>query len=95
MENKVPVKRYIDFAGCNYIKDMYGVIKRQLELPDYVGGNLDALWDALTGLLETPADITIRRGITNDELIDALDEIIEVFYDAENECEGITVNVVD
>ena len=95
MENSLPVKRHVDFAGCNYIRDMYAVIKRQLELPEETVNNTDDLWEALTGKMQLPADITIRRGITNDELIDALDEIIEVFYDAENKLSEITVTIVD
>ena len=56
MENSLPVKRHIDFAGCNYIRDMYAVIKRQLELPEETVNNTDDLWEALTGKMQLPAE---------------------------------------
>lgn len=32
-------------------------VREKLELPDYYGNNLDALWDCLTGYIETPIEI--------------------------------------
>ena len=33
------------------------ILKEKLELPDYYGENLDALWDCLTGGIELPVCI--------------------------------------
>ncbi len=49
----------IDFSQCAHWHDMYPLIKKELRLPYYVGENLDALWDGLTGFMARPAKITI------------------------------------
>ena len=41
----------VDFSEVERYFDIHEVLKRDLELPDYYGGNLDALWDCLTDML--------------------------------------------
>ena len=36
------------------VSDLHKELKEQLELPDYYGENLDALWDCLTGWVGMP-----------------------------------------
>lgn len=36
------------------VSDLHQTLKEQLELPDYYGENLDALWDCLTGWVGMP-----------------------------------------
>ena len=46
--------KYISLDG-NLFKDVaitHKILKEKLELPDYYGENLDALWDCLTGGIE-------------------------------------------
>ena len=46
--------KYISLDG-NLFKDVaitHKILKEKLELPDYYGENLDALWDCLTGEIE-------------------------------------------
>lgn len=40
--------------------DFYTALRNALELPDYVGANLDALWDVLTDLREPTAVVWQR-----------------------------------
>ncbi len=37
--------------------EFHQVLREKLGLPDYYGDNLDALWDCLTGWVETPLTI--------------------------------------
>ena len=44
----------VDFRNVEYYIEIHEVLKRDLEFPDYYGGNLDALWDCLTDMLGRP-----------------------------------------
>lgn len=86
-----PKKRFLDFSECIYIGEIYSVIKKELELPEWCGENLDALWDAITGMMYTPAIITINKTARRKELQNSIDDIISVFFEAENRYHEITV----
>ena len=49
----------IDFSKCKYPMDLHNEIRKKLELPEWYGNYLDALWDMLTGFIETPISITV------------------------------------
>ena len=70
-------------------------MKRQLNLPDYYGGNLDALWDILT-TIDKPIKINI---INKESLIDNLGDygksIIKVFKDAEKENNNLKLEIME
>ena len=55
----------VDFGKVEYYIEIHEVLKRDLEFPDYYGGDLDALWDCLTDML---GDISIIE-IYNSEVI--------------------------
>ncbi|WP_102272008.1 barstar family protein [Cytobacillus massiliigabonensis] len=64
-------------------------IKDKLELPDYYGGNLDALWDCLTGWIDMPLLIVWENFEKSKEYLgDEIHKIVQVFKDAEEEVEG-------
>lgn len=52
-------KIVIDFSECQYVRSLHNEIKNKLNLPDWYGGNLDALWDSLTGMIETPVEVKL------------------------------------
>ena len=83
----------LDFSGCAYIGEVYAVIKKELELPSWCGENLDALWDALTGMMYTPAKIIIRTTAKRAELQQSINDIVEVFCEAETEYGEIRITV--
>lgn len=85
--------RNLDFSECRYLGEMYEVIKNELELPAWFGANLDALWDAITGIMYTPAEIRISRTVGRSELLLDVDEIIAVFREAEEKYHEISVIV--
>ena len=41
----------VDFTGVKDYDGIYPAIKKGLELPDYWGENLDALWDGLNEIV--------------------------------------------
>ena len=63
----------VDVTGCDTHDDLHHVLKDALDLPDYYGMNLDALWDCLTRYIEVPATITLRGvGRANKDIQDKL-----------------------
>lgn len=62
MNEEYTIKHFdVNFTECRYIGELYRELKKKLELPDWCGENLDALWDALTGIMYTPADISVTK----------------------------------
>ena len=85
----------IDFSQCKYPLDLHNEIREKLELPEWYGNNLDALWDMLTGFIETPFSITvIFRPETKsaENLKENVLKIIETFKESAHEDEEIIFN---
>ena len=94
MSERQDVKvRNLDFSECRYLREIYEVSKNELELPAWFGANLDALWDAVTGIMYTPAEVRIYRTAGRSELLPDVDEIIAVFREAEEKYHEISVIV--
>lgn len=92
------LKKYIlDFSECNYLGEIHQKIQTVLGLPDWYGQNLDALWDAITGIMYLHAEITIifqPQTIQALQLSEEVDKIITVFKEAANEFGEIVLNIV-
>ena len=94
MSGQLEVKvRNLDFSECRYLGEIYEVIKNELELPAWVGANLDALWDAITGIMYVPAEIRISRTVGRSNLQLDVDGIIALFEEAEEKYHEIYVIV--
>ena len=86
------IRRFeLDFSECSTWGEVYREIKKKLELPDWCGENLDALWDAVTGMMYTPAQITVGKKVKNSDLAADVQQIISVLYEAEEKYGQITV----
>lgn len=85
---------YLDFSACRYLGEIYAHIKDVLELPQWCGENLDALWVAVTGMMYTPAEIIICPKVRRRELRDDIQKIVAVFQEAQQEYHEISVNVL-
>lgn len=85
----------LDFSECRYLGEIYAQIKSVLELPQWCGENLDALWDAVTGMMYTPAEIIICPKVKRKELQDDVKEIIAVFQEAQQEYNEISIGVIE
>jgi ribonuclease inhibitor len=53
------MKIVIESKEIQTINDFHIIIKEKLNLPDYYGQNLDALWDCFTGYIDLPIQIEI------------------------------------
>ena len=85
----------ISFSDCRYVGELYLELKRKLELPDWCGENLDALWDALTGIMYTPADISVTKTTAWEDIQEHANAIVAVMQEAEMKYREITVRILD
>ena len=76
---------YIDFAEIGDFEDFYTQLKSKLELPEYFGDNLDALWDSLTGFVELPLHIEFVN-MSVDQL-ETFEDLLTTLEEAEDELE--------
>lgn len=92
MQNERKLKCFkLDFSACTTLGEVYAVIQKELELPEWFGANLDALWDALVGIMYTPAQITVGKMVKNANLLDEIKCIIAVMREAEEKYHEITI----
>ncbi|MCL2596586.1 MAG: barstar family protein [Paludibacter sp.] len=80
MENIQSIE--IDFKNIQTNDDFYRQLKLKIELPDYFGNNLDALYDVLTGYIKLP----LKLNIINLKIsqLKNLSDLFSTFDDAEN-----------
>lgn len=80
MENIKTIE--IDFKKIQTNDDFYQQLKSKIELPQYFGNNLDALYDVLTGYIKLP----LRLNIINIKIsqLETLSDLFSTFDDAEN-----------
>lgn len=72
-----------DFTRIASIDDFYKIAKSEMQLPDYFGNNLDALWDEVTAGIELPATIEFK----NMSLLqlEKFESLISLFEEAHDE----------
>lgn len=92
---KNDVKQFtLDFSECRSIGEIYSVIKKEMELPEWFGSNLSAFWDGLTGMIEVPAVIVFYKRAKNKELLSYIDKLISIAHRAEGE-DYLEITVVE
>lgn len=79
---------YIDFTDIGDYEDFYAQLKSKLDLPEYFGDNLDALWDSLTGYIELPLHLEFVN-MSVDQL-ENFEDLLTTLEDAEEELENFT-----
>ena len=83
-----------DFTDCGSIGEVYAVIVREMELPRWFGQNSSAFWDALTGMIETPAILLFHKSTADPELADYVEKLIAIARRAENEAD-LKITVIE
>ena len=86
----------VDFTGAKYYYDLHQRLKDSLELPEFYGRNFDALWDCLTGMIETPIAVTLKGLNTLPKDLDYAKKIVlKVFMRAQEDDWGVYVTIED
>lgn len=68
------------------IEEFHQYIKVKLELPDFYGGNLDALWDCLTGFIELPLLLEWQNFNKSKEFMgNYVETVLRLFKEAQEE----------
>lgn len=75
-----------NFDKIHSLQAFYSACKKQLQLPDHFGNNLDALWDCITAEIDLPVEINFIN-LTPWHL-KKFEKQIELFRDAEKELDG-------
>ena len=78
----------INYSLCKYPMDLHKEIREKLDLPEWYGNPLSALWDMLTGFIETPVSITVifkPETKAAENLKENVLKIIETFKEAAEE----------
>jgi ribonuclease inhibitor len=71
-------------------------IKKELDLPEYYGNNLDALWDCLTDLQAEHITLTRKYFSTSKKhLGDFADKALDTFQDAQKQMPNFTLRMRD
>ena len=80
-------KVVFDFKNINNRDEFYSELRKKIEVPDYFGDNLDALWDIITSReIKLPLEIIFRN--FNRSRNSYFRKIEELFNDAEIEMNG-------
>ena len=86
-------KYTVNFSEAKHYIEIHEVLKRDLEFPDYYGGNTDALWDCLTDMLGEPSHIEITGfEEVRENYHDEWNDIIKIFKKAKNAYDGKYAN---
>jgi len=79
---------YIDFAEIGDYEEFYEQLKEKLELPEFFGDNLDALYDSLTGFVKMPLHLEFVN-MSVDQLED-FEDLLTTLEDADEELEDFS-----
>lgn len=80
---KLTGTKLLDFAACETRDELYVVLRRGMGWEDWYGGNLDALWDVLTGLPHEGERFTVALPHADSPVYDYAVKIRDVFHEAE------------
>jgi len=80
-----------DFAN---VAELHQQLKDKLDLPDFYGSNLDALWDCLTGTIELPLELKwTNYRISEERLGDEADRVRDLMLEVQAEQSGFQLSV--
>lgn len=79
---------YIDFTDIGDYEDFYTQLKSRLDLPDFFGDNLDALYDSITGDIGMLLHLEFVN-MSVDQL-ETFEDLLTTLEDAEEELEDFT-----
>lgn len=72
----------LDFSNIKSMYNMHAYLKETLDLPEYYGFNMDALWDSLRGGFEEETTIILKGlDLLPEDMQYAVPVLISVFED--------------
>lgn len=81
----------IDLEGVGSDEDVQERLMESLPLPEYYGGNLDALYDVLTEMGDGWHIVIVNKDEADDEVRTYIDDMIGVFEDASAVVDDMTI----
>ncbi|WP_458126459.1 barstar family protein [Paenibacillus sp. Z3-2] len=74
--------------------ELHQQLKDKLHLPDFYGGNLDALWDCLTGTIELPLELKwTNYRISEERLGNEADRVRDLMLEVQAEQSGFQLSI--
>ncbi|PFA62932.1 barnase inhibitor [Bacillus sp. AFS015802] len=82
-------KVIINGEDFHTMQEFHKYIKRKLDLPDYYGENLNALWDCLTGFTQFPLLLVWENfDMSKAHIGEDAEKILQLFKEVQGELEG-------
>ena len=72
----------LDFREVRYYQEIHRIIKKALDFPEWYGGNLDALYDCMTDLMEELDVEFLNWDRMEENLGDYAGKVLRVLRDA-------------
>lgn len=86
----------LDSKEFSNIDELHSVLKERLQLPEYYGENLDALWDCLTGWIDLPITVEwIDYDSGKQKIGEYAEKLLKTFQEAEQEIDGFTFKMLN
>ena len=83
----------LDFTGIQSLQELHGYLQRVLELPEYYGRNMDALWDCLSCRYDAATTIELRNlKCLPESLTNTAESMRELFDDLHTE-DGVIIEM--
>ncbi len=83
----------LDLTALHSPEDLHAYLKEELDLPDYYGENLDALYDVLTARSE-PLEISVAEEVQEEEYLgDYGTQLLCLLQDAAAVNDTLTVTI--
>ncbi|CAB3749044.1 barstar family protein [Paraburkholderia humisilvae] len=77
------MKLIIDGLQISSEEDFHDAIAKGLALPAWYGKNLDALWDALTGMVDRPVELVWIHAERSKRKLPRYEKIVSLLKDVE------------
>ncbi|WP_458464258.1 barstar family protein [Paenibacillus sp.] len=76
------------------VAELHQQLKDKLDLPDFYGGNLDALWDCLTGMIELPLELNwTNYRISEERLGNEADRVRDLMLEVQAQQSGFQLRI--
>lgn len=86
---------YVKVREFDTIEEIHEHLMKELDFPSYYGKNLSALYDVLTDISDDTKIILDLADITDEELLDAAERMMEVITDASDENEYLEAECLE